>query len=142
MSTIKTAPKQIRRGKPGTRSLTTGKKARRPGAMVKGGANQPSVLDMVEESLHGLAKVKDVKATLRDFDRLKYPAPKEYGPAEIVRLRQHKLRMSQAAFALACNARLSTLQKWESGVNKPTPPINRLFQLMERGGLSILEGGR
>ena len=96
---------------------------------------------MVEESLHGLGKVKDIKTTLREFDRLKYPAPKEYGPREIIRLRQEKLHMSQSAFALACNAKLSTLQKWESGINKPTPPINRLFQLMERGGLAILERG-
>jgi putative transcriptional regulator len=143
MSTTKSASKRSRRGKsqPGTGAVPAGKKARRPGAMVKGGGDQPSVLDMVEESLHGLGRVKDIKTTLREFDRLKYPAPKEYGPAEIIRLREKKLHMSQTAFALACNAKLSTLQKWESGVNKPTPPVNRLFQLMERGGLAILEGG-
>jgi|GEM_PF-708698 len=143
MSTNKSAGKRIRKAKHrlGTIASVAGKKARRPEAGVKGVAGQPSILDMVEEGLHGLSKVKDIKTTLREFDRLQYPAPKDYGPTEIIRLRERKLRMSQAAFALACNAKLSTLQKWESGVNKPTPPVNRLFQLMERGGLAILEGG-
>ena len=143
MSTTKTVRKQSRPGKPrrGVIAMSVGKKARRPGSMAKRDVDQPAVFDMVEASLRGLAKVKDIKTTWRAFDRLRYPAPKEYAPAEIIRLREEKLRMSQAAFALACNAKLSTLQKWESGVNKPTPPVNRLFQLIERGGLAFLEGG-
>ncbi len=123
----------------GNFQMSQKKKCRRPGATAKISASQPNLLEMVEESLHGLSKIKDVKTTLREFNRLMYPAPKEYSPAEIIRLREVNLRMSQAAFALACNAKLSTLQKWESGVNKPTPPVNRLFQLIERGGLVFLE---
>ena len=48
-------------------------------------------------------------------------------------------RMSQAVFAGICNVRLSTLQKWERGVNHPTPPIFRLLQLIEHGALSLIE---
>jgi putative transcriptional regulator len=142
MSTTKTVRKQSRPGKTrrGVIAVPAGKTVRRPGTTAKRASDQPAVLDMVEASLRGLGKVKDIKTTLREFDRLRYPAPKEYAPAEIIRLREKKLRMSQAAFALACNAKLSTLQKWESGVNKPTPPVNRLFQLIERGGLAFLEG--
>jgi DNA-binding transcriptional regulator YiaG len=33
---------------------------------------------------------------------------------------------------------LSTLQKWERGVAKPTPPVNRLFQLVEKGRLELI----
>jgi DNA-binding transcriptional regulator YiaG len=46
--------------------------------------------------------------------------------------------MSQAVFARVCNIRLSTLQKWERGVSRLTPPVNRLFQLVEHGGLELL----
>lgn len=142
MSTTKTVRKQSHRGtaRRGAIAVPAEKNIRRPGSRSKRGSDQPAVLDMVEESLRAVGKVKDIKTTLREFDHLRYPAPKEYAPAEIVRLREEKLRMSQAAFALACNAKLSTLQKWESGVNKPTPPVNRLFQLIERGGLAFLEG--
>ena len=142
MHANKTTGKKARRAKQrlGSQSALTGKKPRRPGAAVKGTPPQPNLLEMVEEGLHGLSKVKDVKTTMREFNRLLYPAPKEYRPAEIVRLREAKLGMSQAAFALACNAKLSTLQKWESGVNKPTPPVNRLFQIIEKGGLAFLQG--
>lgn len=100
----------------------------------------PDIMDMVAEGLRAVGKVKDVKTTMKDFEQIRYPAPREYGPADIVKLRERKLRMSQAAFALVCNAKLSTLQKWESGVNKPTPPVNRLFQIIERGGLAFLQG--
>lgn len=116
------------------------RKRRRAAGTTKGDAARPDVLEMVEEGLNALGKIKDVKTTLKEFDRLMYPAPREYSASDIVRLRERTLRMSQAAFALACNAKLSTLQKWESGVNKPTPPVNRLFQIIERGGLAFLAG--
>jgi DNA-binding transcriptional regulator YiaG len=42
-------------------------------------------------------------------------------------------------FARVCNIRLSTLQKWERGVSHPTPPANRLLQLVEKGALGLLK---
>jgi len=99
----------------------------------------PDIIDMVEDSLHGLNKVTDVRTTIREFNKLKFPEPKEYGPKEIIKIRVKKLKMSQAAFAAVCNSKTSTLQKWESGVNKPTPPINRLFQLIEKGALAAIK---
>ena len=99
---------------------------------------EPSILDMIEDSLYGLNNVVDVKTTIREFNKLRFPEPKEYKPKDITILREKKLNMSQAAFAVVCNAKVSTLQKWESGVNKPTPPVYRLFQLIEAGGLSSI----
>lgn len=102
--------------------------------------NEPNIMDMVKDSFRGLGGVMDTKTTIRDFNKLKYPEPKTYGPKEITKLREKILHMSQAAFAVVCNAKLSTLQKWESGINRPTPPVNRLFQLIESGALDSLKG--
>jgi putative transcriptional regulator len=92
----------------------------------------------IRETLVGIGKVIDNKQTLRKFDELQYETPKVYTATAIARLRTSRLGMSQAVFARVCNIRLSTLQKWERGAAKPTPPINRLFQLVEKGGLELI----
>jgi putative transcriptional regulator len=98
----------------------------------------PSVTDAVRETLTDIGKVIDNKQTMREFDALQFEPPKDYGAKEIVHLRTRKLRMSQAVFARACNIRLGTLQKYERGARKPTPPVNRLLQLVERDGLKLV----
>lgn len=72
--------------------------------------------------------------TIKEFNRLVYPAPKEYRPADIIRLREEKLRMSQAAFAFACNAKLSTLQKWESGAQAQKHSRKSAISWLNRSG--------
>ena len=104
--------------------------------MKKNEQNRP--MDSIRETLEGIGKVIDNKQTLREFDALQYETPKVYTANAIARLRTRRLGMSQAVFARVCNIRLSTLQKWERGATKPTPPINRLFQLVEKGGLELI----
>lgn len=99
---------------------------------------KPSLSETIRESISDLGHVQDVKETLRKFDKLQYKEPKEYTTQDIIRLRTRKLRMSQAVFASVCNAKLSTVQKWERGVSKPTPPIFRLFQLIEHNALDLI----
>lgn len=98
-----------------------------------------TITDTVRETLDGISKVTDNKETIRKFNRLQFEEAKVYRPRDIKNLREKKLNMSQAVFAYTCNVKLSTLQKWESGVNKPTPPVNRLFQLIEKDALSLIE---
>jgi DNA-binding transcriptional regulator YiaG len=98
----------------------------------------PTITDTVRESIQDLDGIVDVTETMRNFNRLQYESPQEYTPARIVNLRKNRLRMSQPVFASVCNIKLPTLQKWERGYSKPTPPVNRLFQLVERGGLSLI----
>ena len=62
------------------------------------------------------------------------------GPIEVALSVRHYLKMSQQVFASVCNIKLPTLQKWERGYSKPTPPVNRLFQLVEKGGLGLSNG--
>jgi putative transcriptional regulator len=99
----------------------------------------PTATESIRETLVGIGKVIDNKETLRQFDALQYEKPRSYKSQDIARLRGRKLRMSQAVFARVCNIRLSTLQKWERGVSHPTPPANRLLQLVEKGALGLLK---
>jgi DNA-binding transcriptional regulator YiaG len=100
--------------------------------------NWPTPMEAVEQSIKDLEGIVDVTETMRRFNRLKYEQPGDYTPKRILNLRKDKLSMSQAVFAAACNIKLPTLQKWESGYSKPTPPVNRLFQLVEKGGLELI----
>ena len=95
--------------------------------------------EKTREIIEALGQVQNVKETLRKFDELQYEKPKVYTTQDIVALRERKMRMSQGVFASICNAKLSTVQKWERGVTKPTPPINRLFQLIEHRALDLIK---
>lgn len=90
-------------------------------------------MDMI---VGGYLQMKQNKITLRTF-RSDYEQPKRYSPKNIVALRK-KLNMSQPVFAIACNTNYDTLQKWEQGLRRPTKPIHRLFQLIEKGALKLI----
>jgi putative transcriptional regulator len=98
---------------------------------------QHSVWDMVAESLEDLSRVKDVTTSLRELNELKYPAPKQYTAPDIRHIRE-KLHVSQAVFAHLLNTKLTTVQKWERGVNVPSGPASRLLQIFE----SKIKGAR
>lgn len=102
------------------------------------GPRWPSPTEAARETLEDIAAVTGRKETLREFDALQYEEAPEYSPADIVRLRTEMLHMSQAVFALVCNTRLGTLQKWERGARRPSPPVHRLLQLIERNALSLI----
>lgn len=97
-----------------------------------------SLSETVRDAIGALGHVQDVRETLREFDKLQYKEPRNYTTHDIVELRTKKMRMSQAVFATVCNAKISTVQKWERGVSKPTPPIFRLFQLIESDALELI----
>lgn len=99
----------------------------------------PSITDVVRKSINDLSDVVDTAKTMRDFDKLQYEKAGDYTPSGIKKLRINKLHMSQAVFASICNIKLSTLQKWERGFCKPTPPVMRLFQLIDNGGIDLIK---
>ena len=88
---------------------------------------------MVEESLLDIAQVKDISVTLDKFYKLKYSAPHPYKARDIRKLRK-KLRISQSVLAHLLNTKLTTVQKWERGVNQPNGPASRLLQILESKG--------
>jgi len=98
------------------------------------------IADNVAETLKGISKIKNTFITLRKFVDLHYinvESPKQYKSKDIVKLRK-KMNVSQAVFAYLLNTNLDTLQKWEQGIRKPTKPIHRLFQLIEKNGLVLI----
>jgi len=94
---------------------------------------------MVEEDLHAINEVKDISTTIKEFNKIKYPAPKHYTKKDIIRIRK-KLHVSQAVFAYLLNASESTIRKWEIGAKVPGGANSRLLQLLENKGLQILMG--
>ncbi len=96
-----------------------------------------TVMDMIEEELHSINKIKDVSISIQEFNKIKYPPPKHYSANDICNVRK-KLKVSQAVFAYLLNAKVSTVQKWERGDKNPSGANNRLLQILDRNGLGIL----
>jgi len=46
-----------------------------------------TILDMVEEELLNVAKVKDISITIQEFNKLKYPQPKNYSSKKVSAVR-------------------------------------------------------
>lgn len=77
------------------------------------------------------------KKSMEDFEALKNLDVKPMTPTRIKRLRT-KTHLSQAVFAVAINASLSTIQKWEAGDKSPSGPSLKLLSLIERKGLEVV----
>ena len=97
---------------------------------------ESSIMEMVEDSLLGIAKVKDISVTLKKFYKLKYAKPKTYTVRDIRKLRK-ELRISQAVLAHLLNTKLSTVQKWERGINVPSGSSSRLLQILTKQGPKV-----
>jgi len=100
-------------------------------------SKEDSITEMVRESLDALSTVKDVSQSIREFNKLQYPEPRHYKPKDIQRIRK-KLHVSQAVFAHLLNTKITTVQKWERGVNEPNGPASRLLQILEQKGPNVL----
>ena len=57
--------------------------------------------------------------------------PRLMTPQEITRLREQKIRVSQAVFAQAINASVQTVQAWEQGRTTPTGCTMRFLRMLE-----------
>ena len=75
--------------------------------------------------------------TMKNIQNLCLPEVKEYSPEKIISLRK-KLKLSQAALANVFNISPSTVQKWESGLKKPTGASRKLLDIIERKGIEVL----
>ncbi len=71
-----------------------------------------------------------------DFDARHLP-PREIAPAEIKRLREAN-NVSQRVFARCLNTSESTVEKWESGTEQPSPPLRKLLSVVQKHGFQVL----
>ena len=88
-------------------------------------------MSKIIESLRGdLAALHEVgaisKVTMRKFDAICPPPVREFGAADIKRLRE-ALKFSQPVFALHLHTTASTVRKWEQGETRPAGPALKLL---------------
>jgi len=77
------------------------------------------------------------KATMREFDESCLVAPPAIEPAQIKALRE-KCRVSQPVFARYLNTSESTVEKWETGANRPSGLALKLLAVVQKHGLEVL----
>ena len=77
------------------------------------------------------------KVTMREFDAICPPPVREFGPADIRRLRE-SLKFSQPVFALHLHTTASTVRKWEQGETRPTGPALKLLNVIADKGLQAI----
>lgn len=93
------------------------------------------IREMMLETYEGFYKAGAVdKITLKQVRAMCLPEVKPFPPRAIIRLR-HKLKLSQLALASFINTSVSTVQKWEQGVKKPSGPALKLLHLIADKGI-------
>ena len=76
------------------------------------------------------------KTTMLDFDA-RHLVASEIAPGEIKQLREAN-NVSQRVFARYLNTSESTVEKWESGAKRPSPPLRKLLSVVQKHGLHAL----
>jgi putative transcriptional regulator len=85
--------------------------------------------EAIHSTVKGMYRAGTIgKATMRKFDE---------SPARIKRIRESH-RVSQPVFARYLNTSESTIEKWESGVKKPSGMALKLLDIVEKHGLKVL----
>jgi len=74
---------------------------------------------------------------MRNFDEACLSSVDDLQPVEIKALRE-KLNVSQPVFARYLNTSVSTVQKWESGVKRPSGLSLKLLTVVQKHGLKVL----
>ena len=77
------------------------------------------------------------KVTMRHFDASCIAVPESFRPQQIKRIRESQ-RVSQPIFARTLNTSESTVEKWESGVKKPSGMAVKLLSIVQKHGLQML----
>ena len=94
--------------------------------------------EAIHSSASAMLKVGALdKATMRSFDESCLAAPESFEPAQIKRIRESQ-RVSQPIFARYLNTSESTVEKWETGVKKPSGMAVKLLTIVQKHGLSML----
>jgi putative transcriptional regulator len=77
------------------------------------------------------------KETMRHFDETCLADTVELSPREIKQLRE-KYKVSQPVFARYLNTSESTVEKWETGANRPSGIALKLLNVVRKHGLQVL----
>lgn len=96
------------------------------------------IIESLREDLAALHELGAIgKVTMRKFDAMCPPPVREFGAAEIKRLRED-LKFSQPVFALHLHTSASTVRKWEQGETRPSGPALKLLNIIADKGLQAI----
>jgi putative transcriptional regulator len=94
--------------------------------------------EAIHSSASAMFKVGAIdKATMRDFDTSCLSVPPPIEAIQIKKLRERH-RVSQPVFARYLNTSESTVEKWETGVKRPSGMALKLLAIVEKHGLQML----
>jgi putative transcriptional regulator len=77
------------------------------------------------------------KATMREFDQTCLSVPIALEPHRIKKIRESQ-KVSQPVFARYLNTSESTIEKWETGVKRPSGMALKLLDIVQKHGLKVL----
>ena len=77
------------------------------------------------------------KETMRGFDESCLTVPDSIEPAQIKSIRESQ-QVSQPVFARYLNTSESTVEKWETGMKKPSGMAIKLLMIVQKHGLKML----
>jgi putative transcriptional regulator len=94
--------------------------------------------EAIHSAAEGLLRAVTIsKATMREFDESCLAAPPKIEPIQIKQIRE-KLHVSQPVFARYLNTSESTVQKWETGMKRPSGMALKLLAVVNKHGLEVL----
>jgi len=95
-------------------------------------------LEAVHSAAAGMYRAGTIdKATMRDFDETCLSVTPPITPAQIKQLREAN-NVSQPVFARYLNTSESTVEKWETGVKRPSGAALKLLSIVQKHGIGIL----
>ncbi len=95
-------------------------------------------LAAIHASAKALRKVGAIdKTTMRDFDASCLSETPAFSPQDIQQLREAN-HVSQPVFARYLNTSESTVEKWETGVKRPSGMALKLLTIVQKHGLQML----
>lgn len=95
------------------------------------------ILESVREDVDSLSAAGVIgRDTLLEFEALLLPKVPSYTADQIKSLRLRCIA-TERAFATFMNVSMSTVQKWELGVQRPTRVALKLLNIIDRKGLDV-----
>lgn len=106
--------------------------------MNKNPKYKSDAFEAIHSAVSGMHRAGSIdKATMRGFDASCLSVPQSIEPHQIKRIRESQ-NVSQPVFARYLNTSESTIEKWETGVKKPSGMALKLLSVVQKHGLKML----
>ena len=107
-------------------------------SMTRNRKYKSDAFEAIHSSVAGMYRAGTIdKATMRSFDASCLSVPPPIKPHQIKRIRESQ-HVSQPVFARYLNTSESTIEKWETGVKRPSGMALKLLAIVQKHGLKML----